>query len=113
MQRKIPHPGQLRHLVDIGRTASVTNENGYPQEADAVLCTVWAAAEDDFSRYIFAGQAETVERGLCFIIRWRGDIQPGMWVMWNGEKQTITKLDEYDFKRRYMKLTTVSAKGVK
>lgn len=113
MQRNIPHPGQLRHLIGIGRTSSVTNENGYPQEMDTILCTVWAAAEDDSSRYTFAGQAETAQRGLCFIIRWRGDIQPGMWVMWNGEKQTITKLGEYDFKRRYLKLTTISAaKGV-
>lgn len=113
MQRSIPHPGQLRHLVDIGRTVSVTNENGYPQETETVLCTVWAAMEDDSSRYTFAGQAESAQRGLCFVIRWRGDIQPGMWVMWNGEKQTITKLGEYDFKRRYLKLTTVSAvKGV-
>ena len=112
MQRSIPHPGQLRHLIDIGRTANVTNENGYPQETDAVLCTVWAAAEDDSSRYTFAGQAETAQRGLCFTIRWRGDVQPGMWVRWNGEKHTITTLGEYDFKCRYLKLTTISTKGV-
>ena len=73
---------------------------------------VWAAVEDDSSRYAFVGQAETAERGLCFVIRWRGDIQPGMWVLWRGEKQTITKLGEYDFKRRYLKLSTVAAKEV-
>ena len=107
-----PHPGQLRHLIDIGRTTNTVNENGFPVEMDAVLYTVWAAAEDDSSRYTFAGQAETAQRGLCFAIRWRGDIQPGMWVRWNGEKHTITTLGEYDFKRRYLKLTTISTKGV-
>lgn len=112
MQRSIPHPGQLRHLVEIGRTVNAINENGYPEETDEIVCRVWAAVEDDSSRYAFVGQAETAERGLCFAIRWRGDILPGMWVLWQGEKQTITKLGEYDFKRRYLKLTTASSKGV-
>ena len=96
---KIPHPGELRHLVEIGRTVNAVNENGYPG--------------DDSSRYFFATDAENAGRGLAFIIRWRADVQPGMWVKWNGEKQNITALGEYDFKRRYLKLTTESAKGVR
>ena len=115
MQQSIPHPGQLRHMIEIGRTVNAIKENGYPEETDETVCRVWAAVEDDSSRRTrsaFVGQAETAERGLCFAIRWRGDIQPGMWVLWRGEKQTITKLGEFDFKRRYLKLSTVLAKGV-
>lgn len=112
MQRNIPHPGQLRNLVEIGRTVNTSNENGYPIETDEIVCRVWAAVEDDSSRYVVAGDAETAERGLRFLVRWRGDVQSGMWVLWNGEKQTITKLGEYDFKRRYLRLTTLSSKGV-
>ena len=112
MSVTMPHPGQLRNLVEIGRTVNTSNENGYPVETDEIVCRVWAAVEDDSSRYVVAGDAETAERGLCFIIRWRGDIQPGMWVSFREEKHKITKLGEYDFKRRYLKLTTVSAKGV-
>ena len=78
-----------------------------------MVCRVWAAAEDDSSRYFFSADAENAGRGLAFIIRWRADVQPGMWVKWNGEKQNITALGEYDFKRRYLKLTTESAKGVR
>jgi len=110
--RSIPHPGQLRHMVEIGRTVTTANENGYPVKADEVFCRVWAAVEDDSSRYLIAGDAETAERGLCFIIRWRGDVQPGMWVRFRDEKYGITKLGEYDFKRRYLKLTTASSNGV-
>lgn len=109
---RVPHPGDLRHLVKIGQTINTVNENGYPVEMDQVLCRVWAAAEDDSSRFFFSADAENAERGLCFIIRWRSDIRPGLWIMWNNEKQLITKLGEYDFKRRYMKLTTESVKGV-
>jgi SPP1 family predicted phage head-tail adaptor len=108
----LPHPGQLRHLVEIGRTVNTSNENGYPVEADESLYRIWAAVEDDSSRYLIAGDAETSVRGLCFIIRWRGDIQTGMWVRFRDDKHGITKLGEYDFKCRYLKLTTVSAKGV-
>ena len=110
--KKLEHPGALRHLVEIGQTVNEINENGYPAPTDRVICRVWAAAEDDSSRYIFSADAENAERGLAFTIRWRDDIRPGMWVMWNGEKQIITKLGEYDFKRRYMKLTTEAIEGV-
>jgi SPP1 family predicted phage head-tail adaptor len=110
--RSIPHPGQLRHMVKIGRTVTAANENGYPVETDETVCQVWAAVEDDSSRYVIAGDAETAARGLCFIIRWRGDVQPGMWVRFRGEKHGITKLGEYDFKRRYLKLTTASSNGL-
>lgn len=113
MQRNIPHPGQLRHMIEIGRTVNAINENGYPEKTDETVCRVWAAVEDDSSRRAaieFVGQSQTTERGLCFAIRWRGDILPGMWVLWNGEKQTITKLGEYDFKRRYLKLNTAFSK---
>jgi len=108
----IPHPGELRHMVEICQTINTVNENGYPVAADQVVCRVWAAAEDDSSRYFFSADSENAERGLAFIVRWRSDIQPGMWVMWNGERQIITKLGEYDFKRRYMKLSTEAVKGV-
>lgn len=112
MQRNSPHPGQLRHMVEIGRTVTTTNENGYPESTDEIICRVWAGIEDDFSRYLIAGDAETAERGLRFIIRWRGDIAPGMWVRFREEKYGITMLGEYDFKRRYLKLTTTSVKAV-
>ena len=76
----IPHPGQLRHMVEIGRTVNSVNENGYPVTNDQVICQVWAGCEDDSSRYFFSADAENAERGLCFVIRWRSDICAGMWV---------------------------------
>ena len=109
---RVPHPGELRHMVEIGQTVNTVNENGYPEAVDQVVCRVWAAAEDDSSRYFFSGDAENAERGLAFMIRWRTGIRPGMWVKWNGEKQLITTLGASDFKRRYLKLTTESMQGV-
>ena len=107
-----PHPGQLRHIVTIGQTVNAVNENGYPAETDFVVCRVWAAVQDESSGYTHTGDADNAERGLRFVIRWRGDIRPGMWVLWRGEKQRITKFGEFDFKRRYLELVTESNKGV-
>ena len=112
MQRNSPHPGQLRHMVEIGRTVNAANENGYPVETDEVVCRVWAGIEDDSSRYFIAGDAETAERGLCFVIRWRGDVTPGMWVRFRDEKWQISTLGEYEFKRAYLGLKASIAKGV-
>lgn len=112
MQVKIPHPGQLRNLVEIDRTANAANENGYPVETDELLYQAWAAVEDGSSRYLIAGDAGTAARGLIFIIRWRADVRPGMWVRFRDEKHRIEQVEEYDFKRRYLKLITESSKGV-
>jgi SPP1 family predicted phage head-tail adaptor len=112
MNMTIPHPGQLRNLVEIGRAVNAPSENGYTVETEEVVCRVWASVEDGSSRYLVAGDAGTAARGLVFVIRWRGDVVPGMWVRFRDEKHRIEKVEEYDFKRRYLKLTTVSAKGV-
>jgi SPP1 family predicted phage head-tail adaptor len=109
----MPHPGELRHRIILGRTVHSIDEDGYPEETDQVLGWVWCAVEDEsFRRAAFLGQAETVERGLRFIIRWRADVDVGMWVLWRGQRHTITKLGEYDFKRRYLQLSTAATKGV-
>ena len=109
---KIPHPGELRQLVEIGKTVNIVNENGFPVETEQVVCQVWAKAEDGDSRYFTSGDAENTERGIWFTIRWRNDVRPGMWVLWNGQKQIITEICELDFKRRYLRLTTKAVKGV-
>ena len=41
-----PHPGNLRHLVEIGYTENTINENGYPEPKDVVVCKVWSAVTD-------------------------------------------------------------------
>ena len=38
-----PHPGDLRHLVEIGYTENTVNENGYPEPNDIVVCRTWAS----------------------------------------------------------------------
>ena len=45
-----PHPGNLRHLVEIGKTDNTINENGYPEPVDTVICKVWASATDTQER---------------------------------------------------------------
>ena len=112
MSITMPHPGQLRNVVEICRTVNTVNENGYSVETDEVLCRVWAGIEDGSSRYLNAGDTGTAARGLIFVIRWRGDIRPGMWVRFRDEKWQISTLGEYEFKRAYLGLKASIAKGV-
>ena len=41
-----PHPGDLRHLVEIGYTENDINDNGYPEPKDVVVCKTWASVVD-------------------------------------------------------------------
>lgn len=107
-----PHPGELRHMVEIGYTENIINANGYPEGTDVVVCRVWAAAMDAGNQHYRSADVMNTEAVINFTIRWRGDIKPGMWVRFQNEKYDITTLGEYGFKRDYLGLKASVAKGV-
>ena len=44
--------------------------------------------------------------------RYRGDVKPGMWVRFRGEKWIISTLGEYSFQRTYLGLKASMQKGI-
>ena len=107
-----PHPGDLRHLIEIGYTENKVNENGYPEPTDVVICRVWSAVTDAGTQHFRAADVMNTEAVINFTIRYRTDVKPGMWVRWQGEKWNISTLGEYQFKRSYLGLKASIAKGV-
>ena len=107
-----PHPGDLKHRVEIGYTEHVVSEHGYPQETDIVICRVWASATDAGNQHYRSADVMNTEAVVNFTIRYRADIKPGMWVKFHGEKWTISTLGEYSFRRDYLGLKASVAKGV-
>ena len=62
-----PKAGDLRHRISVGRTATTTNENGYPVETDTFICRVWASARDAGYREFFeaaAGNLQVIDEKL-------------------------------------------------
>jgi SPP1 family predicted phage head-tail adaptor len=106
------HPGELRHRIEIGKTENMVNENGYPEPNDTVICTVWASVSDNSSRRIQTADSSVAEAGRLFVIRYRDELQPGMWVRFLNEKWTIAALEGYGHQRRYLGLQTYLTKGV-
>ncbi len=107
-----PHPGDLKHLVEIGYTENTINENGYPEPNDVIVCKVWAGVIDAGNQHYRAADTMNTEAVLNFTIRYRKDIKPGMWVLFNDEKWDISTLGEYGFTRAYLGLKASLAKGV-
>ena len=107
-----PRPGDLRHRVEIGYTENAINENGYPDPTDTVVCVVWAAAMDAGNQRFRAADSVNTEAVINFTIRYREDVQSGMWVRFRGEKWIISTLGEYEFKRQYLGLKASVVKGV-
>ena len=99
-----PHPGDLRHLVEIGYTENGINENGYPEESDIVLCRAWAAVTD--------ADVMNTEAVVNFTIRYRADVVPGMWVRFRNKKWHISTLGEYGFRGHYLGLKASISEGV-
>ncbi|MBO2517502.1 MAG: hypothetical protein CW338_09590 [Clostridiales bacterium] len=107
-----PHPGDLKHRIQIGYTENVVNENGYPVPTDIILCTVWSAVTDAGNQHYRSADIMNTEAVINFTIRWRDDVKPGMWVLFNGEKWYISTLGEYEFKHTYLGIKASVAKGV-
>lgn len=107
-----PHPGDLRHLVEIGYTENEVNENGYPDPKDTIVCRVWAAAVDAGNQHYRSADVMNTEAVINFTIRYRTDVKPGMWVLFQGEKWNISTRGEYQFKRAYLGLKATLSKGV-
>ena len=107
-----PHPGYMRHRIEIGKTVNTINENGYPIADDQVVCKVWAGVIDAGNQEYRTADAQNSEAVINFTIRYRSDVVPGMWVKFRGKKWDITTLGEYAFKKTYLGLKASIAKGV-
>ena len=81
-----PHPGDLKHLVEIGYTENTINENGYPEPKDVVICKVWASAIDAGNQNYRAADSKNTEAVANFTIRYRNDVKPGMWIRFRDQK---------------------------
>ena len=107
-----PHPGDLRHLVEIGYTENRINDNGYPEETDVVLCRAWAAVTDAGNQHYRSADVMNTEAVVNFTIRYRSDVVPGMWVRFRGKKWFISTLGEYGFRNTYLGLKASISEGV-
>jgi len=107
-----PHPGDLRHRVQIGYTENSINENGYPEPKDVILCKVWASAIDAGNQRYRAADVMNTEQVVNFTIRYRADIVPGMWVLFRNKKWHISTLGEYGFRGHYLGLKASVSEGV-
>ena len=107
-----PKAGDLRHRITVGRTATTTNENGYPMETDTEVCKVWASARDAGYREFFEAASSNLEDVVNFTIRYRPDIEPGMWVEFEGQRREIVQVNGYDHQRDFLLLKAARRKAV-
>ena len=107
-----PKAGDLRHRIIIGRTATMTNENGYPLESDTFICQVWASARDAGYREFFEAAAGNLEDVVNFAIRYIPDVEPGMWVEFEGQRREIVQVNGFDHIRDFLLLKTARRKAV-
>ena len=107
-----PHPGDLRHRIEIWRTENTINENGYPEAKDVRVCRVWAAVTDAGNQAYRSADVKNTEAVVNFTIRYRKDIEPGMWVLFHGKKWNISTLGEYGFLGSYLGIKASLAEGV-
>ena len=107
-----PKAGDLRQRITVGRTATTANENGYPVETDTIICHVWASARDAGYREFFEAAAGNLEDVVNFAIRYHPDIEPGMWVEFEGQRREIVQVNGFDRLRDFLLLKAARRKAV-
>lgn len=107
-----PHPGELDTRVTIGKTVNDKNANGHPIQRDVPVCRVWAGVKDASSSYAHSADVDVSKVGLRFIIRFREDVKPGMYVEYEGGKHNIETTGRLGFRKTYMELFTKRVEGV-
>jgi SPP1 family predicted phage head-tail adaptor len=107
-----PKAGDLRHRIAVGRTATATNENGYPMETDTVICRLWASARDAGYKEFFEAASSNLEDVINFSIRYRPDVEPGMWVEFESQRREIVQVNGFDHLHDFLLLKTARRKAV-
>ena len=107
-----PRPGDLRHLIEIGFTENTVNENGYPEAKDTIICKVWCAVTDAGNQKYRTADVMNTEAVINFTIRYRKDIKPGMWVLFQEQKWPISTLGTYGYRKTYLGLKASLAEGI-
>ena len=107
-----PHPGDLRHMIEMGSIDIHIIDIASPWPADVVVVGVSAGVMDGGNQHYRSADVMNTEAVINFTIRYREDIKPGMWVRFQGDKWNISTLGEYSFKRTYLGLKASIAKGV-
>lgn len=104
--RRHPHAGDLRHRIKITESADTISENGFQETATREVATVWAAIVDGSGNPEITADAETFEYTTAIVIRYRGDIRPGMRATYTKTNQTwrIVAVDAYQYDRHFLSL---------
>lgn len=106
---KEPKAGELNQRIEIVCPINETNENGYPESRDEVICRVWARVTQSGDSTNPEANANAQASALNFAIRYRAGIKPGMAVLFDGGRYEIVATGGYSFRKRFLGMKTVQA----
>lgn len=83
--------------IEMLAVQSVINENGYPEEKLAPICTpVWAYFRRLSGKEYYAANAEQVQEEALFQINWRAGLSTAYVIRFNGVLWDITRVDTFE-----------------
>lgn len=109
---EMPKPGEMRRKIKVGRTLATQNENGYPENRDEYVWEGFAKVEASGYSQTHETGASVTARATNFSIRFRDDITEGMWVEFEGKKWSIIDTVDYDERRQYLGMRTITVQEV-
>lgn len=99
------NPGALNKRIDIVRTASETDAQGYPILTDTVVHTCYAQFSRTSGTEIMRNNADFGVTKCRFLIRYtKKTIDRKMYVRYKGQKYPIEYVNDYGDAHAYMEL---------
>jgi SPP1 family predicted phage head-tail adaptor len=98
---------ELRHKIILQKLATFTNENGFETEAWQDYKTAWASVSNSSGKEYYQAAAVQAEKTVKFLIRYAGDIDTSMRILFRDKQYSITSADNIKYKNRFMEIKSV------
>ncbi|MBR9648597.1 phage head closure protein [Clostridium tyrobutyricum] len=99
--------GDLRHRITLQKFITEVNENGFETEVWQDYKTVWASVSHLSGKEYYQAAAVQAEKTIRFLVRYAGDIDTSMRILFRNTQYSITSADNIKYENRFIEIKAV------
>jgi SPP1 family predicted phage head-tail adaptor len=99
--------GDLRYRITFQKFITEVNENGFETEVWQDYKTVWASVSNLSGKEYYQAAAVQAEETIRFLLRYAGDIDTSMRILFRDKQYSITSADNIKYENRFIEIKAV------
>jgi SPP1 family predicted phage head-tail adaptor len=98
------NPGELRHQIQIIKTSTETDSDGYKVPNESVFHKCYAKVTNTSGAEIIKSGAEFTDVKTRFLIRYKAGINEDMYILFKDKKYDISYINNYGYSNEYLEI---------